>query len=143
MDLSFKDLRKRDVINLSDGACLGRITNLVLSFPKGVLTGIVVPGRKGFRLFRIFDKNEIFIDEKKIVKIGSDVILVNLKCGDVCGDNTEVGTSPQKNRGRPQPPYSKPCPPPCSPNGTPNNCPPTCEQLFNIDTDGRMDLDDY
>ena len=78
MQLSFRELRKKDVINVSDGRCLGRIIDLTLSFPQGILTGITVPGRKSCG-FRLFDRNDIFIEENKILKIGGDVILVNLK----------------------------------------------------------------
>ena len=81
MQLSFRELRKKDVINVADGRCLGRIIDLTLNFPQGVLTGITVPGRKIFG-FRLFDRTEVFIEESKILKIGGDVILVNLK-GDI------------------------------------------------------------
>ena len=76
MELSFNELKKRDVINISDGRCLGRITDLKLCFPEGILVGISVPGKKAKGIFRIFDKSEIFIDVNKIIKIGGDVILV-------------------------------------------------------------------
>ena len=46
MDISYRELQKRDVINLPDGKCLGKITDLVLKFPEGVMTGICVPGKK-------------------------------------------------------------------------------------------------
>ena len=83
MQLSFRDLRKKDVINVADGRCLGRIIDLTLNFPQGVLTGITVPGRKIYG-FRLFDRSEVFIEESKILKIGGDVILVNLKGDTPC-----------------------------------------------------------
>lgn len=95
MELSFKDLKKRDVINLADGRCLGQITDLVLVFPEGLLTGIVVPNknRKGIlKLLNFFDRSNLFIEESKIKKIGSDVILVDLKCGDLCGESVSSAT---------------------------------------------------
>ena len=116
MELSFRDLRKRDVINVSDGACLGRIIDMVLDFPEGVLTGIVVPGRRGRGLFGFFNKSDIFIDESIIVKIGNDVILVDLKSGG--------GYYPNKHGKRPpkRPEQCSPhCPPPCPPNRPPND----------------------
>lgn len=118
MDLSFRDLRKRDVINVSDGACLGRIIDIVLDFPKGIMTGIVVPGRRGRGIFGFFNKTDIFIDEKRIIKIGNDVILVELK--------SHQGYTPERNRPKPPPNCPpNPCPPPvnpCKPNCPPNSC---------------------
>ena len=108
MELTFNDLKKRDVINISDGRCLGRVTNLKLKFPQGVMVGIFVPGKKR-GLFSCFDKTEIFIESNKILKIGGDVILVDLKSG--------ASVSP-----KPQPPQLPPCPPPCNPY--PPNCNP-------------------
>lgn len=109
MELTFNELKKRDVINIADGRCLGRITDLKLKFPEGVLIGIFVPGRKTKKIFRWFDKSEVFIEERKIIKIGGDVILVDIKC--------ENSSAPTKQC-VPLPPCTpKPCPPnPCSQN---------------------------
>ncbi len=130
MELSFNELKKRDVINIPDGRCLGRITDLRLSFPNGVLSGIIVPGRKSKRIFSFFDRSEIYIDRSRIIKIGGDVILV------------DISTSPL-------PPH---CPPP-KPN---KNCPPPPrpqsrgmegEGDFNFtifpENNGRIDTGDY
>ena len=107
MELSFKELQKRDVINTSDGRCLGRITDMKLSFPGGVLTGITVPGRRVNFFLRLFDKSETFIPVSKITRIGGDVILVDLDCGEVC--------SPSVRGKKPKPPV--PPPSPCDPCG--------------------------
>lgn len=109
MELSFNELKKRDVVNVSDGKCYGKITDLTLSFPKGVMTGITVFGSKKNCFLRLFDNNKIFIDEKKILRIGSDVILVDLKCGDTCDTGVKVGNK------KPPPADIPPCPPfsPC------------------------------
>lgn len=84
MDLTFKELQKRDVINIVDGKCLGNITDLKLSFPNGKLVGIVVPGKKLNFFLKLFDKSSLFIDQSQINKIGGDVILVTVNCGDDC-----------------------------------------------------------
>ncbi len=79
MDLSFNDLKNRDVVNVNDGRCLGQIKDIVLAFPAGVLTGIVVPGKKVcFLLKWIKSSKDLFIPRKNIQKIGNDVILVSL-----------------------------------------------------------------
>lgn len=118
MDISFRELQKRDVINVPDGKNLGRITDLVLDFPRGVMTGIYVPGKKQGIFSRIFSRTEIFIDRSRIVKIGGDVILVDIRS--VGGNN---GVTVDK----------KPCP---KPPHKPQN---PCENLFgdcdNLDKD--------
>ena len=46
MELTFNELKKRDVINIADGRCLGKITDLKLRFPEGRLVGNTVAGRR-------------------------------------------------------------------------------------------------
>ncbi|PWM71694.1 MAG: YlmC/YmxH family sporulation protein [Bacillota bacterium] len=78
MEISYSELRERDVINVTDGRSLGRVCDLVFTYPDGIVCGIVVPGRKrGFPWFRPCN-NDIFIDLEQVQKIGKDVILVNL-----------------------------------------------------------------
>jgi YlmC/YmxH family sporulation protein len=124
MQLSFRELRKKDVINVADGRCLGRIIDLTLNFPQGILTGITVPGRRIYG-FRLFDRTEVFIEESKILKIGGDVILVNLKA-----DNPVYPPKPPKHDCRP--PQHDCCPP---------HKKPSCED-FLCDS-GRIDQSDY
>lgn len=107
MELSFKELKKRDVINIADGKCLGRVTDLRLCFPEGILTGISVPGKKSIGLFSFLNKSEMFIGVEKILKIGGDVILVDLRKG-VKADKPCI------------PPPKKPTPPPCPPPHPPH-----------------------
>ena len=114
MELSFSDLKKRDVINVADGSNLGHVSNVVIRFPEGRLVGIAVPGRRKRGLFAIFDKTELYIDEKRIIKIGGDVILVNLNCGDVCGSFTPQPPRKNKPNCPPQSPCQPPCPSPCA-----------------------------
>lgn len=144
MELSFNDLKKRDVVNVSDGRCLGRITDLKLNFPKGILVGIVVPGTRRNFFLKCLDRSSLYIDESKILKIGNDVILVDLKCGDMCDKSVTL------KGGRPAP-QQTPCPPPCNPCAPPcNPCPPPCPpqkngmpDCNNLFGDGRISTDDY
>lgn len=134
MELNYSELKSRDVINVSDGKCLGRIIDIRLSFPKGVLVGITVPGRRRGP-FCFFDKSELYIERNKIVKIGGDVILVNLRSA----DSYAQCTIPDKDDcGAPHfPPNNKI--PPCPPKKDNN-----CIDLSGIcDKNGRIDLDDY
>lgn len=135
MELNYSELTKRDVINVSDGRCLGRITDIRISFPKGVLIGITVPGRrKG--LFSFCDKTEIYIDRSRIIKIGGDVILVDLKCSDSYAPFSQLNE--QNKPKNPCPPH---CPPPCPP------FPPKPKDMIDLssiaDENGRIDLSDY
>ncbi len=135
MELTYKELQKRDVINVVDGRCLGRIVDARFDFPRGNLIGIYVPARKNRGIFSLFDKSTMYIDVRKIKKIGGDVILVEIACGGECSPNTSVGK-----------PDIKP-PPPCPPQ----QCqPPFSQQAKNtldlngiFDENGRLDLGDY
>lgn len=125
MELSFRELKKRDVINVSDGRSLGNLIDLTLDFPSGELSGIIVPGRKLRGFLRIFDKTEIYIDVTRIVKIGNDVILVDLRCEDGSGSR----------------PHPKPRPPkPNEENPCKNGGRATCEDIL---SEVKFDTSDY
>ena len=76
MDTSYRELKTKDVVNVTDGRNLGRTCDIVFSFPEGKVYGIVVPGKRGFHFFK---NNDLFIALKNVVKIGTDVVLVDLK----------------------------------------------------------------
>ena len=73
MELNFSDLRAKEVVNTQDGRKLGRVCDIALCYPENKWVGIIVPGGKFS-----FKKNDLFIDLKNIVKIGEDVVLVNV-----------------------------------------------------------------
>ncbi len=101
MELTFNELRAKEVINVEDGRRLGKVCDVALCYPENKWTGIIVPGCRGFG-----KKNQLFIDMKSIVKVGEDVILVNL------GESKKE--PPKKDRCAP--PRNNCCPPP-KPNG--------------------------
>ena len=75
MDISYTDLRCKDVVNIVNGAKMGRIIDLVIDANCKTVLGLVVPGMR-----KIFKSNEdIFIPWDSIVKIGSDTILISLE----------------------------------------------------------------
>lgn len=74
-DLSYCELRAKEVVNSADGKRMGRIVDMLFSREDGTISGIVVPlTRKG-----VFGKNQdVFIPWRCVQKIGEDVILVCL-----------------------------------------------------------------
>ena len=74
MELTFSELRAKEVINTQDGKKLGKACDVALCYPENRWVGIIVPGGRGFGM----KKNTLFVDLKHIVKIGEDVILVNV-----------------------------------------------------------------
>lgn len=76
IQLTYCELRKKDVVNLVDGRKLGKIIDVVFDI-KGRIHGFVVPGFKKWAIFKTMDN--IFIKWCNIKKIGEDVILVELR----------------------------------------------------------------
>lgn len=77
MELSFCDLRAKEVVNMCDGSNLGNIIDLIFDTTCARITGLVVPAEKSFlNIFK--NNNDIFIPYKCIRKIGTDIILVEL-----------------------------------------------------------------
>lgn len=71
------DLGRRDVINVVDGRRLGYVIDLEVDVVKGSIRSIILPGRP--RFFGLFGRErDLFIPWRCIVKIGEDVILVEL-----------------------------------------------------------------
>lgn len=76
--LKVSDLRDKEVINLYNGQRMGYISDFEVDLEKGTLTGIVLAGEN--KVMSFFSKaSDTFIQWNKIVKIGNDTILVNLK----------------------------------------------------------------
>ena len=74
---SYCDLKRKEVINVCDGARLGTICDLELDACTGTLLAIVVPGPpRCFGLLRGGD--EFVIPFCRIKKLGEDVILVEI-----------------------------------------------------------------
>ena len=74
MEISFCELKQKEVVNVCDGRRLGKVIDLVISLTSCKVLGIVVPGNK-----KIFNTREdIFIPWQNIKKIGGDVVLVQL-----------------------------------------------------------------
>ncbi len=92
-DISFTELRTKDVINAGDGRRLGKIIDLVFSSETAKVRGIVAPYAKRTLLSK---GQDVFIPWRCVKKIGEDVIIVDInnvqQQGDGvvadCGDGT-------------------------------------------------------
>lgn len=102
MELSYNELREKEVISVREGKSLGKVSDLVFCYPDGVITGIVVPGRKCWNPFK--PAADIFIDWDRIKKIGRDVIIVDLRGGDDCERRDSDRDCPSPRPPAPRPP---------------------------------------
>ena len=74
MDISFVDIREKEVINIFDGKKLGHIIDIVFDSASGQVHGVVVPGIKKF----MRKSEDIFVPISNLKKIGEDVLLIKL-----------------------------------------------------------------
>lgn len=71
------DFRQKEVINISDGRRLGFVSDVEIDLETGKIEAIILAGVG--RLFGILGKeSEFVIPWDKIVRIGEDIILVDL-----------------------------------------------------------------
>lgn len=102
MELSYNQLRKKEVVCVADGVNLGRVCDLAFLVPENRVKGYFVTGGKGFR----FNRQPLFIPVEDIVKIGEDVILT--------GSGKKLPAPPKEQR----PPKNGACnPPQCGRDG--------------------------
>ena len=69
-------MSRKTVINVADGRELGHVCDMIFNNCGGVL-GFIVPGKKSF-FKSITSADNIFIPWNRIIKIGSDVVLVEI-----------------------------------------------------------------
>lgn len=74
-EITFCEMREKEIVNLYDGKRLGRVLDLVFNAASNEVLGIVVPSVR-----KLFSRksDDIFIPLGLIEKIGDDVILVRL-----------------------------------------------------------------
>lgn len=76
--IKISDLRNKEVINLYNGERVGYIYDFDMDIEKGIITGIVIPAEG--KVLSFFSKNhDTYVSWDKIIKIGTDTILVNLR----------------------------------------------------------------
>jgi len=75
--MTFSELRRKEVINVCDGARLGLICDLEIDACAGTILALILPGPpKLFGLLR--GAEELVIPFCRIKKLGEDVILVEI-----------------------------------------------------------------
>lgn len=75
--MRFSEFEKKEVVNISDGKCLGCVSDLLFDDCKGIIEAIVIKGPAKWFHCVGFD-SEYIINWDKIVRIGPDVILVEV-----------------------------------------------------------------
>ncbi len=93
MSINYSELKKKQVIDVSSGANLGKITDLVIEEDSGRILKIIVSGKMGGFL----SCDLIELDYHCITRIGDDTVLYK-KCppprprkGDGCGCDEPLG----------------------------------------------------
>ena len=74
MEISFDNLREKEVVNIYDGKKLGHVIDIIFERQSGKVTGVVVPGIKKF----MKKSEDIFVPIENLKKIGEDVLLIRL-----------------------------------------------------------------
>ncbi len=84
MGMRISDLQAKDVVNIGDGKRLGTIGDLDIDIESGLIRAIIIPGEARF-FGMVGGGHDYVVAWNQIVKIGSDVILVDLRPS---GENT-------------------------------------------------------
>ena len=73
--MTFRELSKKEVVQLQEGACLGRIDDMVIDPETARVEKLLMLGRP--KLFGLLGRGEtLVIDWNEIEKIGADALLV-------------------------------------------------------------------
>lgn len=81
--MSLSELRTKDVVNILDGRRLGKVIDIEFRAEGGCVEALVVPGETKVTNLLRGERCGIVIPWDKIVKIGENVILVQLDQGDL------------------------------------------------------------
>lgn len=74
--MTFRELSKKEVVQVDEGECLGRIDDLVIDDKSARVEKLLMLGRP--KLFGLLGRGEsLVIDWDEIQKIGANAILVN------------------------------------------------------------------
>ena len=75
--MRFKEFRNKEVINIATGKCIGYVIDIDIDVCTGCVKSIFVPGPG--KIGGLLGRDTLFcIEWKSIVRIGPDIILVNI-----------------------------------------------------------------
>ncbi|WP_100408175.1 YlmC/YmxH family sporulation protein [Bacillus solitudinis] len=75
--MKISDLQAKDIVNMENGKRLGHMNDLDINLASGQIEAMIISGT-GKMMGFFGEKEEVVIPWKNIVKIGSDVILVEV-----------------------------------------------------------------
>jgi len=82
------DLRQKEIVNISDGARFGFVSDLEMDETTGNILTLIVPGPG--RVLGVFGRDQEYrIPWDSIKKIGEDIILVDCETGKVLMESIE------------------------------------------------------
>ena len=75
--INLSEMREKEVINVRDGVKIGLIYDFKIDLENGKVVAVVIPGPG--KILGFFGKNnDLIIEWKSIVRIGTDAILVDI-----------------------------------------------------------------
>lgn len=79
--IKISELQVKDIVNMDNGKRLGHLTDLDIDLNTGQIKALIINGSG--KMMGLFGKemDEVFIPWKNIIRIGSDVILVEVPTG--------------------------------------------------------------
>lgn len=74
--IKISELQAKDIVNMANGKRLGHLTDLEINLETGQIEALIIDGSG--KMMGLFgrESQEVFIPWKNIIRIGSDVILV-------------------------------------------------------------------
>lgn len=80
--VKLSEMKEKEVINIRDGARVGLIYDFEIDLDNGKVLAILIPGPG--KILGVFGKNnDLVIQWKNIIRIGTDAILVDINLQDL------------------------------------------------------------
>lgn len=87
--INYSDLIEKDIISLQSGENIGQFDDAEIDVQKGRITALYI--EEGGRILGVLGKNRVRrINWKDIIKIGIDVIIVNIESKNTKENNKDI-----------------------------------------------------